>query len=275
MQNYNEFIGEPREILAGGNSAVGLLTSAWFDVAVAGIATITLAPLIAANIIALFREDAPWQETTDDPPGNRQYEFDDVTGDFIFNTVFNPNEKIFAIYRTGAEPPAVAEPVTLAQFKNWLRQEGFPDEDASLSVYTGDDDMLTDLLVSAREELEQILGISIVAHAYRQTLTNLAGYIELQRGPVNGIASMKTEAGVAITDYVITGECQIKSPCLCNMIVEYYAGYGADCPQALKTAILKLATWDYINRGNENARGEVPQDVLRRVQIYNRRAWLQ
>lgn len=251
MQNYNlihavDDVSNPDSL-----TGTGVLMSQFFPVSVSGIPTITITDLIDANIIGLWREDAPWEQVVG-ALTNRQYNFDDTTGDFIFSTSLNPSEVIYVLWYTGTAPVTYSEPVTVAEFKIYARYEGFTCSDGSLSEFNYDDTLISETITAARELAEKWCGISIVTKALRAVITNCAGWAEIPQGPVNAISSWKNKDGEDITDYTLNGQKfpQIQSPNLERMVIEYVAGY-TNVPKAIKTAILRQTLWMMEHRGDE------------------------
>lgn len=273
MQNYNQIHGDPIDISNEGNLVgTGVLVSDFFDTT-AGVPTVTLTELIGVTIVAMFRENAPYQEVTALTTG-RQFLFDDTTGLLTFPTDFNPSEQLFIFYYTGTAPVTYTEPVTVAEMKNYLRLQGFIDEGQSISDFESDDTLIEELITSAREMIERHNGISIVSKALRVTITNLAGGQIIPWGPVNAIASIKNSAGTEITtdNYTITARDEITCPRDCRMVIEYYAGY-TNVPKALKIAVMKQVAWDYEHRGTEQD-FELCAAAIYQSRNYNRTPWL-
>lgn len=234
-------------------TGTGVLMSDFFPVSVSGIPTITISDLIDATIVGLWREEAPWEEVVG-TLANRQYNFDDTTGDFVFFTNLNPNEVIYVLWYTGTAPVTFDEPVTVAEFKVYARYEGFLSSSGSLDEFSYDDDLIYDTLVAARELAEKWCGISIVTKGLRAVITNCAGWTEIPQGPVNAISSWKNKDGDDITEYTLNGIKfpQIQCPNLERMVIEYVAGYANErTPKAIKTAILRQALWMMEHRGDE------------------------
>ena len=72
------------------------------------------------------------------------------------------------------------EPVTLTYAKLHLRVD-----------ITTDDDLITNLIVAAREYAEIFCARSFVQHTYRADLANFADLMELPLGPVQSVTSIK------------------------------------------------------------------------------------
>lgn len=154
-----------------------------------------------------------------------------------------------------AESDVVNEPVTLAEMKNYLRLEGFIDDNDSTDIdeFTDDDNLILDMITMSRQSLEEMLGVSIVTHSWEATVTNLAGMVQLRYGPVTSITSLVDSEGDAydITDEDIVkliGD-YLKCPNDCDMVVQYEAGYTT-VPKAIKIEIMRMVAYQYENRGD-------------------------
>lgn len=171
-----------------------------------------------------------------------------------------------------------AEPVTTTEVKNFLRLEGFTDTNAStsesLSDFDFDDTLIGETITAARETFEKLCGVSIVTKTIVATLTNLKGRIEIPYGPVNSITSLYNSEGSEITsdNYTITGTKfkTLVSPLYEDMVLTYTAGFS-DVPKALKTDILRLAGYMYLNRGNDTSVGLFASQLAKN---HSRRTWL-
>lgn len=152
----------------------------------------------------------------------------------------------------------ITEPVSVAEVKQYLRLEGFIDSTESLSSdFDDDDQIIADLITSARERLEDYTGLSFVPKTLEIEFTNLAGNFEIPFGPVNEILYLKDDEGDSIStdDFTVSFNKRVlKSPKYENMTLQYEAGY-ASLPKGLKDAIYKEVAYRYIQRGDENVDG--------------------
>jgi uncharacterized phiE125 gp8 family phage protein len=179
----------------------------------------------------------------------------------------------------------ITEPVTVDEVKNYIRLEGFIDVDESEATpFTEDDDLIEDLITSARERLEKELGISIVTKTLRATFTNLCGMIEIPYGPVISVTTLTDEDATEIDedDYTLIGDDYqlLKSPCYENMQMTYEAGFTT-VPKAIKQAILIEVAYRFINRGEELNQGSITADdkgICRAAKVvaapFKRTTWL-
>lgn len=152
----------------------------------------------------------------------------------------------------------ITEPLTVNEVKNYLRLEGFIDSTESLSSdYDDDDDLISDLITSARERLEEYTGLSFIPKTFEIEFTNLSGNFEIPFGPVNQILNVKDDEGDSIStdnfDISLNGRL-FKHPNYENMTMQYECGY-ANLPKGLKDAMYKEVAYRYINRGDENVDG--------------------
>lgn len=122
--------------------------------------------------------------------------------------------------------------------------------------FTGDDDLLTEMITMARELIEEKSGLSIVSHKWEAVITNLCGRTEIPYGPVIGITSFKDSQGSSV-DYTLAGNLWkfIISPLQKEMVVTYTAGFDdvltASLPKSIKIDIMRLVAYIYEHRGDE------------------------
>lgn len=220
--------------------------------------TETIAALIGVDIKALFRESDPYERVSSNPSG-KEYAFNASTGVLTFdpNITFNPNEKLFIVYTSGTQT-TIDDVVTVAEMKNYLRLEGFIDQSESISSEFNDDDtIIEELIVSARERLEEYTGLTFVPKTIEIEFTNLAGNFEIPFGPINQILYLRDSEGDSIStddfDISLNGRV-LKYPTYENMTMQYECGYAV-LPKGLKEAVMKEVAYRYINRGDENVDG--------------------
>lgn len=168
----------------------------------------------------------------------------------------------------------ITEPLTVQEVKDYLRLEGFIDNSQSLSSNFNDDNALIgDLIISARERLEEYTGLSFVPKTLEVELTNLCGDFEIPYGPVNSIVYLKDNEDTSITDYELSlNKRLLKTPKLTNMTLKYEAGYEV-LPLGLKDAMYKEVAYRYINRGDENKEG-LSKEAMVLAAKYKTANWL-
>lgn len=151
---------------------------------------------------------------------------------------------------------SVEEPVTVQQAKDWMRLEGFIDDESSSVIdFDDDNDFIEMLITSARKMIEQFTGLSIVQKSFEVELTNLAGNIKLPFGPVIEITSLTTSTGTDELEYTTSiNKAKLKTPCQSDLKIEYSAGF-TEVPEWVNHAILTEVAYRYIHRGDEELRG--------------------
>jgi uncharacterized phiE125 gp8 family phage protein len=144
------------------------------------------------------------------------------------------------------------EPVTLAEVKRHLNLQF--DTDGSYD-FDDDDTKLNEIITQCREELEQYTGLSFAPKTLKAILRNDCGGIEIPRGPITTLTSIKDVDGNTLTvttQYTVRGNQfkWIESPCSCYLEVNYEAGYEA-LPSGLKRALLEEIAFRYTNSGDQ------------------------
>jgi hypothetical protein len=174
---------------------------------------------------------------------------------------------------------AITEPVTLQEMKDYLRMEGFVDDDESTSTalesFDFDDTLLEEMITMAREQYEETLAVSLIPKTLKSIIWNPCGMIEIPYGPVSSVTTFQ-DIDDNDLDYTLSGELgdfvNIKTPCGQEMVVTYEAGYGnTDCPEvpkSVKLDIMRLVTHLYENRGNSSG------FISRVSKKYSRKTWL-
>ena len=165
--------------------------------------------------------------------------------------------EIYSIVDVTDDSGTITEPVTVQEMKDYLRLEGYIDDDEStsddLSDFDFDDLLITDMIRAAREQIEKISASTIVPKTWEAVINNYRK-IELPRGPIQSIVSLTDVDGVAITDYTTIGvfgdRIFLKSPNQCEMTITYTAGYDV-VPASLKIDIMRLVSYMYENRGDD------------------------
>lgn len=167
-----------------------------------------------------------------------------------------------------AGSPGISEPVSVSEFKIYARLESFEDDLASTSnlSFTQEDDLIEDLLISAREEIERYTNRALIPKEIRAVITNLAGLVEIPFAPIGDMIALYwgddfEEDGEAATSYVsdlvLSGSDRkyIVSPCSERMVLDYSCGYGRGdtpvIPKRLKMAILAETLYRFEHRGDE------------------------
>lgn len=153
------------------------------------------------------------------------------------------------------------EPVTLPVMKDYLRLEGL---EGVGDDFDFDNDKIEEFITTARQTLEETLGISIVDHTWEATgVTNNAGHLLLKYGPVKEITSVTNESDTAYeADNIKRAGDYLKSPTDCSMTVTYTTGWDAGkLPKPLVTEIKRMVAYMYEHVGDEdNLKGYVISD---------------
>lgn len=173
------------------------------------------------------------------------------------------------------ESGPVEEPVTLDGMKSYLRVNGFIDDNDSTDVdnFTDDDELIEEDIKTARQSLEESLGISIVTHDWKAIgVTNEAGMVQLKYGPVTEITSAKNSDGDEYDEDKIklSGDF-LQTPTDCLMEIEYTAGFE-NVPTPIITEIKRMVAYLYENRGDVD--GLEGYKISNSVKKYSRISWL-
>ena len=250
MNKYNLLKDE--KLIADGGSVTaenGLQTD-YFDV-VAGENSVTIPEMIDVTISLLFREGEPYEKVTG-TPGAKEFTHNSTTGELVFYSgmTFNSGERLTIVYTTTGGATST-EPVTIQEVKDYLRLEGFIDDiDSPSSDYDDDDEIISDLITSARQRLEAFTGLSFIPKTYQIEICNLAGDFVIPYGPVTEILSVEDTSGTALAYTTTLNLSKLKTPVQDGIIVEYVCG-SAVLPKGLKDAMMKEIAYRYTNRGDE------------------------
>ena len=209
--------------------------------------TITDSALVNATIYLLFIDGV--QYTAVDifsDPVKKEFTFDNTTGVVTVSVSMTAVPvTIFYVSPGTAGIPGV-EPVTLTDAKAYCK----------IDTGTEEDTLITQLIVTAREQCEDFTGISFVSRTVTAVLNNSCGGIFLPYCPFASLISIQDQDGntIEITQYQLSGEQfpQLVYPRLDRMKLVYIAGYGF-APSRLKTAILQQVFYLYTNRGETAA----------------------
>lgn len=156
------------------------------------------------------------------------------------------------------------EPVTLAEAKAYMRID---------ADYTDDDNLISLIIVSAREELEKYTGLSFMVKELNYYTEKLK--FEIPYGPVSQILYVKDKQGNDI-DYSLEGlEFPVMQANQSGVNVLYTAGY-LQLPKALKLAMLKQIATDYEYRENfiDGSVSELSNDAMSLAFKYSRNLFL-
>ena len=173
-----------------------------------------------------------------------------------------------------------AEPVSLTEAKLYCKISG-----------TGDDTLISQLIKTAREQIETYTGRSLAEKTYYVEYDKIDNgqYINLPCMPIKSVSSVVTvdsegtETALTLkSEYYLSGSpwTKIMFPGLYStrgitVKVKFIAGYGAEgcpnLPSALKDAILKRILVLYTHRGDE---GVINNEGFELATPYKDDVWL-
>ena len=135
------------------------------------------------------------------------------------------------------------EPVSLTDAKAWMRY-----------APTNEDDMITDLIRTARRILEKHTSLSFVRKTIEALIDVQDEWVDLPHGPTVSVTTVvdRSTFGSPLTltdgtDYELVGK-MLRFSKKGAMLVTYEAGY-VSLPDDLRTDIFKLVAWLFQNRG--------------------------
>lgn len=219
-----------------------------------GATTVQSNLLIGATILTLAREGTVY--TKSNVVGNLKFTHNTTTGVIAFATVGE----------AGGETIAISYGTDTTGEEN--------------TAFDFDNDLIEELITSAREALEKFTGRSIVPHTWKVLLTNTAGDIELPYSngvdlTVSGnvLDLLEDSNGDEIDDYTVRGTefLYLEEPLLEKMTATY--SVTPTVPKALKQAIIRDVAYHYENRNDEP--GELAAQAIRLAWKYKRAStWL-
>lgn len=167
-----------------------------------------------------------------------------------------------------SETGTPTEPVSLADLKTWAKVD-----------FTDDDDLITSMGVSAREDIERELDVKLVPSTASFYLTTTNDEEEIYDFPyamdlgevslvvVNNIQDGEAdELQVIDEDYYFNGSLKIGSAGR-NKIAYTITPV---VPTSIKEAIKMLVAYRYNNRGDQDKQQGIPEDVLSKVWKYKK-----
>ena len=131
------------------------------------------------------------------------------------------------------------EPVTLQEAKDYMRISS-----------DSENDLIEELITSARERIEKFTGLSLGEKTLRAYWFYYHVPAEIPYGPVTLINSVVDDNDVAL-EYTARGLQYkvLEAYSTQGLVIEYEAGFAV-APKGLKLAILKQVSTDYENREN-------------------------
>ena len=154
------------------------------------------------------------------------------------------------------------EPVTLQEAKDYMRISS-----------NAEDDLIEELITSARERIEKYTGLSLGLKTLKAYWFYFHIPAEIPYGPVTAINSVVDDNDVEL-EYTARGlqYKTLEAYSTQGLAIEYEAGFAV-CPKGLKLAILKQVSTDYENRENYSLYDqayELSSDAKRQAQPYCR-----
>lgn len=203
--------------------------------------------LIGGTIYLLFLDGVQFVQVV--PAGSfavplqKEFKFNPTTGTVTFSfNIDDPVKETIFYSSTGTSGIAPTEPVTVTEFKNY----------AKIDTGSLDDAIIADLIVTAREQIEDYLGMSIINRTVTTILNNSCGGIFLPYCPFISMIYVKdSDDNIIDTDnYTISGMLfpQLIEPWDDRIKLSYTAGYGIP-PKKIITAIKQQTFFLYQNRG--------------------------
>ena len=124
---------------------------------------------------------------------------------------------------------------------------------ANIDDIAGDQDLIEAYIVTARQQCEAFVNMSLINREVVAIVNNSLGGIYLPYGPVIEVFSVTDKEDVEV-DYKIDGVKwkQLRYPEYNWLKVIYTAGYS-ELPQVFKRAILQQVAYLYEHRGDEKA----------------------
>ena len=131
------------------------------------------------------------------------------------------------------------EPVTLQEAKDYMRISS-----------DSENDLIEELITSARERIEKFTGLSLGEKTLRAYWFYYHTPAEIPYGPITLINSVVDDNDVAL-EYTARGLQYkvLEAYSTQGLVIEYEAGFAV-APKGLKLAILKQVSTDYENREN-------------------------
>lgn len=148
--------------------------------------------------------------------------------------------------RVTVEP--TQEPVTDSEVKEYMKVD-----------YADSDIVISQLIVAARQLLEEKYDIGIAGKTLEVIVDNTCGGIELPGAPIGNVTGMDRD-GNAVT-LTTTGSYYkfVESPCLCYLKLTYTSGWDnpSEVPLVFRTAIKQQVLWMFEHLGDEVMQAEI------------------
>lgn len=182
---------------------------------------------------------------------------------------------------TTLAPPA-AEPVSLAETKDFLRIAG-----------TGEDELVASIIAGARARVEEAVGLALITRTLRVALDAWPVAMISRRSmtlpvrPAGDLVAVRVTQGGALLTMTetfnlaagrsarlswISGALPRPDP-QTRIEIDYAAGFGeaaSDVAESLRLAVKQLAAYAYQSRGYDGHGGPLPADVAALVAPWRR-----
>jgi hypothetical protein len=135
---------------------------------------------------------------------------------------------------------SIIEPVTIIEARNWLKLD-----------VSDDDNIVTELITTARQQCEGYLNISLIGRTVTAWLQIGLDEIRLPYGPVKTVTSVTNYKGDPIQGYELKYELFKALDPATEVKAVYDSGFTGAIPAHFKTAIKEQVAWLYTNRGDE------------------------
>lgn len=161
------------------------------------------------------------------------------------------------------ESGEIEYPVTVDEVKDYVRLEGYVDDNEStsdeLSNFDFDDTLIASDIKTAFEYFEKICWLSLRPKTIQWSFTNLCGGVHFPYGPHGDVVELLDCNGDEITsdNYKIVGQVfkRLKYPCYEDMSISMNVGYGTtglpELPEPIRKDIIRLVAYIYENRGDD------------------------
>jgi len=220
------------------------------DAIIGGGYTVQNTSFEGATILLVFRDGVQWALITGSySAGLKQCKL--VSDTIQFNTLLAPiqvGENVTVLYVSSSGEIVLTEPITLSEAKLFLRTSG-----------TTDDDLITELISSARQACERYACMSFVPRTITADINNSLGGIALPYGPIIAVTSVKDDQDLDVNYKYLRG--YLIEPFLESLQVVYAAGYSL-LPKEFKTAILRQVAYLWRNRGDMNVSNELSGSAM-------------
>ena len=148
-------------------------------------------------------------------------------------------------------PKTILYDVSISNEGNEVVELSFVKSFAGISTNTFDT-LLTSLIKTARQEVEQYASISIVTKTIRAEWTETSQYVDLPYPLIGSITSVVSDGATLVLDtgYTVKGQDKkrIYGTFPKGLVVTYAAGYGVNLPEDLKLCITKNVAENFEQR---------------------------